>query len=474
MTTIHSPKILMHVPPLDADFRPAVLAHHAFQADIAASGTGVPLIFGLERADGNLSRFETTVFADDHPRAGDNLFFAERLLKFLLWQRGGWKIYVGGSPAIGKHLARVYSPHGERAFDAEFMGHKVFRQPFTVVPCAAADVPPEKEDTHTLGRHLNGCRVGFDLGASDLKVSAVVDGKPVFSTEIVWEPTTRPDPQYHYSHIMGAIRQAIAHLPRLDAVGGSSAGVYVNSRPMVASLFRGIPTDRFDEIRTMFHRIRDELGVPLEVVNDGDVTALAGAMSLEANSILGIAMGSSQAAGYVDAHGNITGWLNELAFAPVDYHPRAPIDEWSGDRGVGARYFSQQAVFRLAPKVGIAIPDGISNAEKLKFVQEKLEAGHTGALKIWQTIGTYLGYAIAHYADFYTLEHVLILGRVTSGSGGSIILETATAVLRDEFPAAAEKIHLQLPDEKSRRVGQSIAAASLPNTPNIGFKEQAV
>ena len=462
MTDTLSPLKLKHRPPLDVDFRPPAVAHHRYQTEITASGKGVPLVFGLERTNGELSRFETTVFADDHPRAADNLFFAERLLKFLLWQRGGWKIYVGGSQKIGEHLAQVYSPRGARAFDAEFMGEKVYRHPFTVVTCAPEDVPAENETTQSLGRHLDGCRVGFDLGASDLKVSAVVDGAPVFSTEIVWEPTTQSDPQYHYSRIMDAIRRAIARLPRLDAVGGSSAGVYVNSRPMVASLFRGIPANRFDEIRAMFRRIRDELGVPLEVVNDGEVTALAGSMSLEDDSILGIAMGSSLAAGYVNTEGNITGWLNELAFAPVDYNPNAPADEWSGDRGVGARYFSQQAVFRLAPKVGIAIPGGTTNAEKLKFVQEKLEAGHPGAAQIWQTIGTYLGYTIAHYADFYALKHVLILGRVTSGTGGTIILDTAKTVLRDEFPALAERLHLQLPDEKSRRVGQSIAAASLP------------
>ena len=122
-------------------------------------------------------------------------------------------------------------------------------------------------------------------------------------------------------------------------------------------------------------RIRDEMQVPLEVINDGDVTALAGSMSLEDNGILGIAMGSSQAAGYVDMQGGIMDWLSELAFAPIDYNPRAPMDEWSGDIGCGSQYFSQQCVFRLAPKAGIQIPKGITDAEKLKFVQEKLEAG---------------------------------------------------------------------------------------------------
>jgi predicted NBD/HSP70 family sugar kinase len=252
-------------------------------------------------------------------------------------------------------------------------------------------------------------------------------------------------------------------MPRVDAIGGSSAGVYINNRPMVASLFRGIPDERFDDVRDMFLRIRAEMGgMPLEVINDGEVTALAGSMSLEDDSILGVAMGSSEAAGYVTPEGNITDWLNELAFAPVDYHPAASVDEWSQDRGVGALYFSQQAVFRLAPHAGIDIPQHVTDAEKLKSVQAKLEAGHAGAAKIWQSMGIYLGYTLAHYADFYALKHVLILGRCTSGSGGPIILDGANAVLKSEFPELADRINIQLPDEKSRRVGQSIAAASLP------------
>jgi predicted NBD/HSP70 family sugar kinase len=290
-----------------------------------------------------------------------------------------------------------------------------------------------------------------------------VDGNAIFSEEIVWEPRKQTDPRYHYGKIVDALKLAASKMPRVDAIGGSSAGVYVANRPMIASLFRGIPEDRFEEIRTMFLRIRREMGnIPLEVINDGEVTALAGSMSLEDDSILGVAMGSSEAAGYVTPEGNITDWLNELAFAPVDYQPDAPADEWSGDRGVGALYFSQQCVFRLAPRAGIAVPQGVTDAEKLKAVQVELEAGHAGAIDIWRSMGVYLGYGIAHYADFYALKHVLILGRCTSGSGGQIILDGANAVLKAEFPDLAARVNIQLPDEKSRRVGQSIAAASLP------------
>ncbi|NPV09768.1 MAG: ROK family protein [Anaerolineae bacterium] len=450
------------VPPLDPDFRPAVLANRAYQKEVADSGQGVPLVLGLERLEGETSRFETQVFAEGHPRAEANLMYAERLVKFLLWQRGGWKVYVGGPRSIGEYIKRVYSPEGERKFDYHFMGEDVYERTFTVVPCEPDDVPRAREAARSLGRHLDGYRIGFDLGASDRKVSAVVNGEAIFSEEVVWQPRQQSDPEYHYREIMSALKTAASKMPRVDAIGGSAAGIYINNRPMIASLFRGVPKDQYHKVRNLFLRIRDEMGVPLEVINDGDVTALAGAMSLEDTGILGIAMGSSEAAGYVNLQGSINPWLSELAFAPVDYQPNAPVDEWSGDKGVGALYFSQQCVFRLAPKAGIEVPGGITDAEKLQFVQEKLEAGHEGAVKIWQSMGYYLGYAIPHYADFYDVKHVLILGRCTSGRGGELILAGANEVLRSEFPDLAARINVQLPDEKSRRVGQSIAAASLP------------
>jgi predicted NBD/HSP70 family sugar kinase len=448
------------IPPLEEGFRPASLANRAFLEE--AGEAAVLLVIGMERENGVISRFETRVFPEGHPHEDANLFYAERLLKFLLWQRGGYRVYIGGPRSIGKYLQQVYAPGGPREFDYHFMGEQVYEQTFTIIPCAPEEVPASKEAGKPLGRHLEGCRIGFDLGASDRKASAVIDGKVVYSEEVIWEPRKQADPDYHFREIMASLQSAAAHMPRVDAVGGSSAGILINNRPMVASLFRSVPPERFHEVHTLFDRIGKAMNVPVEVINDGDVTALAGSMSLEDNAILGIAMGSSQAAGYVDDKGHVIGWLSELAFAPIDYNPLGPVDEWSGDLGIGSQYFSQQCVFRLAPKAGIAIPDGITDAEKLAFVQEKLESGHEGAVKIWQTMGICLGYALAHYADFYQIKHTLILGRCTSGSGGSILLNQAHAVLRAEFPRLAETIHLQLPDERSRRVGQSIAAASLP------------
>lgn len=450
------------LPPLDPKFRPAALFMQAFLDDVRATGNPERLVFGLERLSGNLSRYETEIFPETHPDSFRNLFFAERLLKTLLWQSGGWRIYVGGPDEISNHIREIYSEHGARAFDTHFMGELVFEKPFEIIACRPDEVPPAKEANYSLGRHLEGNRIGFDLGASDIKVSAVIDGQAVFSKEIIWEPVKQSDPAYHRGYIMNALKEAAAHLPSLDAIGGSTAGICIDNRIMVASLFRSVPRSRFDEVKSLFFDIQKEFNVPVRVVNDGEVTALAGSMSLEENGILGIALGSSEAGGFITREGKITDWMNELAFIPVDLSPEAPIEDWSGDRGVGASYFSQQCVFRLASAAGITIPEDITNAEKLKVVQDRLESGHEGARKIWETIGIYLGYSIAYYAKFYDLTHILILGRVTSGIGGHLILENANRVLERQFPELASRIKIQLPDEKSRRVGQSIAAASLP------------
>jgi hypothetical protein len=189
---------------------------------------------------------------------------------------------------------------------------------------------------------------------------------------------------------------------------------------------------------------------------------LAGSMSIGENPVLGIAMGSSQAAGYVNALGNITGWLNELAFVPIDYRADAPADEWSTDIGCGVQYFSQVGADRIAVAGGMTFEPHLGLPERLLVLQKKMQEGDPLALRVYESIGTYLGYAVAHYADFYELKHLLILGRVTTGPGGEILVERARRVLRAEFPEIAQKISLALPDEKSRRVGQSIAAASLP------------
>lgn len=461
---LQKPQIL---PPLAPEFRPAFSANRAYRQAVAACSEKVPLALALERSRGEVARFETELLPAGHAQAADNLRYVERIVKMLLWQKGGFRVWVSGPVEVAAHLRAEYQSGGGRAFDAEFMA-RVYEQPqFEVRHVESdADLPPESEDPAPIGGHLDGCRIGFDAGGSDRKVAAVIDGKEVFSTEVVWHPKINSDAQYHVDGIMHSMKLAAEHLPRVDAVGISSAGIYVNNRTMVASLFRKIPEQQFNEqIKDVYLEVPKKLfgDVPVAVSNDGDVTALAGAMNLEDKPVLGIAMGTSEAVGYVNQDGLITGWLNELAFAPVDYSPEGGCDsEWSGDVGVGCQYFSQDAVIRLAPRAGIELNAEDSPGAKLKTVQELFKSGDDRPRAIYESIGIYLGYGLLHYADFYDIKHVLLLGRVTSGEGGSIIVDKANEVLRQEDAALAERIKLQLPDEASRRVGQSIAAASLP------------
>ncbi len=444
--------------PLDPEFLPAALFNRNYIARAKASGKAVPLVIGVEREHELLSRYETVVLPDGD---AETLRYAERLVKFLLWARGGWRVWIGGPKSIGAHIQRCYSTTGERAFDVNLMG-RVYERAFEVEATDVASVPPELEMNDPIGGHLAGCRIGFDLGASDYKIAAVKDGEVLFSDEFPWNPKDEPDTQYHYTRLNEGLRKAAAVLPRVDAIGGSSAGVIVDNRVMVASLFRAVPAEQFGSARDIFLKLRDEWNVPLQVVNDGDVTALAGAMSLHRNGVLGVAMGSSEAAGYIDLDGCMTGWLSELAFAPVDYNPKAVVEEWSGDRGVGALYFSQQAVNKLLPAAGIELPTHLGLPERLKQVQALMVQDDPRAAKIYETIGVYLGYTIPHYADFYAIKHLLILGRVTTGKGGNIVIAKAREVLTREFPELAAQLDLSLPSEKERRVGQAVAAASLP------------
>lgn len=451
---------------LDPNFRPLSLVCRQMRQ--ATEMHGQELVIGVERNKGYTTVYRTRIFLDDIGKDEENFRFVERIVKSLLWIAGGYKIILAGSAVVGERIREAYTHYGLRDFDVRFM-EKVYEQKFEVELRSIEDAPVDKSSAAPIGRHLDGCRIGFDAGGSDRKVSAVINGESVYSEEVVWFPKTNSDPNYHYAGILSAMKTAAAHLPRVDAIGVSSAGVYVDNRIMAASLFLKVNEEDYEcKVKNMYLDVAKEIGenIPIEVANDGDVTALAGAMDLNDDSVLGIAMGTSEAGGYVDPQGNITGWLNELAFVPVDYCKEAMVDEWSGDYGCGVKYFSQDGVIKLAPFAGIELDESLSPAEKLKVVQKLMKEGDPRAAAVYDTIGVYFGYAIAYYAEFYDIKHVLIMGRVTSGEGGVILLGRAQEVLEVEFPELAEKIRLHIPDENSRRVGQSVAAASLPKLSN--------
>ena len=447
---------IKNIPVLDPEFIPIGAFNKAFLKTAKK-----PVGIAVERADGQMASVSTFIHGTPDMKDADR-YYIERLVKTLLWMKGGFKVYVSGDEDIYEYLKGVYCKGGRQEFDWDFMAN-VFEKPFELV--YTDNLPEAKDDPKHIGGHTDGCRIGFDAGGSDRKVSAVIDGESVYSEEVVWFPKTTADPDYHYDGIVAALKSAAEHMPRVDAVGVSSAGIYINDRTMTASLFLKVPKDLYDKkVKDIYIRaITDTFGdIPFSVVNDGDVSALAGMMSLGEPNVLGIAMGTSEAVGYVDGEGRITGWLNELAFVPVDASQNAMVDEWSGDIGCGVKYFSQDSVIKLAPRAGIGLDESLSPAEKLKVVQGLMEKDDPAAAKVYDSIGTYLGHTLSYYYDLYGMRHILLLGRVMSGKGGDRVLAETLRVLKDEYPDIAEKILPALPDERFRRVGQSAAAASLP------------
>ena len=451
-------------PPLDPAFRPALLARRALDAAIRRTPGGRSIALAVEQPGGSVLAREALVFEDGHPNAGVSYAFCERVLKSMLWAHGGSRIWVDGPAALVAHLRHHYEVEPTGQFDARILGGEVYLETLEVVAADRRDFPASAGAASLLGRHLDGCRIGFDLGASDRKAAALIDGTVVFSEEIAWDPATHADPGWHLDQIDDSIRRAAGHLPRVDAIGGSAAGVYVDSEVRVASLFRSVPRDLFDRrVRGLFGDLqRAWNGVPFVVVNDGEVTALAGAMLTGVGGMLGVAMGSSEAAGYVTPAGALTSRLDELAFAPIDYAPTAPVDEWSGDRGCGVQYLSQQAAGRLLAPAGIEIEPGVSLPERLVRLQGLMTAGDERAARVYETIGTYLGYALLEYRDFYEFDHLLLLGRVMTGAGGDVITDRARAVIEAEDPSAAASLTFHTVSEREKRHGQAVAAASLP------------
>ena len=446
---------IKNIPVLDPEFTPILRFNQAFLKTASK-----PVSIAVERADGQMATTHTYIHGTPEMAEADR-YYIDRLVKTELWMKGGFRIYVNDKD-VCDYLKSVYCKGGAREFDWDYFAN-VFEHPFEII---LTDKVPESMDiSKPMGGHLEGCRIGFDAGGSDRKVSAIIDGETVFSEEVVWFPKITADPDYHYDGIVSALKSAAAHMPRVDAVGVSSAGVFINNRTMAASLFLSVPKELYDaKVKDIYIRaIRDTFGdIPYAVYNDGDVSALAGTMSLNDTNVLGIAMGTSEAVGYVNEEGCITGWLNELAFVPVDANPEAMEDEWSGDIGCGVKYFCQDGVIKLAPRAGIELDASLSPAEKLKVVQKLMEEGDRRAAQVYESIGVYLGHTLAYYYEKYGFRYVLLLGRVMSGKGGEALLEACQKVLNDEYPEAAAKFKLTLPDEKFRRVGQSMAAASLP------------
>ena len=331
---------------------------------------------------------------------------------------GGFKVYLSGSKDIYEAMKDTYCVGGKRSFDAEFMSN-VYEKPFEVVYCDA--VPAEKSNPQAVGRHLGGCRIGFDAGGSDRKVSAVIDGEPVFSEEVVWYPKVTEDPDYHYEGIVSALKSAAAHMPRGGRGGRVLRRIYIENRTMVASLFLKVPKDLFDaKVKDIYIRaIRDTFGdVPYVVANDGDVSALAGAMSLEENNILGIAMGTSEGRGLRGRKRQHHRLAQRAGLRPRGCEPRR-----HGGRVVWRHRLRRQVLLpgrrdQAGPRCGhqpVRRPGPRPEAQGGSEADGEPRFPRRGHLPLHRRVP---GPLPALYHHFYGFKHVLLLGRVMSGRGG--------------------------------------------------------
>lgn len=440
----------------DKNFRPLSIEFENFQEEVKKTDSE-EVGFAVENGNCNYVRF-LKVFKDERLR-NRNYLILERLIKSALWIVGGYKIYLAAPEYLYRAVLKDYSQEGKRAFDVNFMTG-VYEKPFEVIKVSKEDLPAEKTTVSEVKKVKDGFRIGFDAGGSDRKVSAIADGNIVYSEEVVWHPKLSKDWRYQYEEIKTAIKTAASKLPRVDSIGISTAGVVIDGRLTVSSLFIKVPREDFDNhVKNIYLNIADELGVPVKVVNDGDAAALAGAEAFSDVRLLGVAMGTSQAGGYVNEEGGLNGWLNELAFVPIDACKKAPMDDWSKDYGTGSKYFSQDGVIRLAEAAEIEFSKDLTPLVKLEKVQKVVENGNAAAKRIFEDIGVYLGYAIPWYAEFYKINRLLLLGRVTAKTCGKIILDAAKRVLTCEFQGRFKDLIVCLPDENFKRIGQSVAVA---------------
>jgi len=396
---------------------------------------------------------------------------------------------LAGPPKQCEALKAAFSKGG--AYEYEIMSMpNVCGTPeatFEVNIVKAEELPAAKDTPQTCGKDANGCRLAFDLGKSDIKTVAVKDGEVLDSMETEWD-VTAVDPQYHYDAILAAMRGTIERAKakgfgEIQAVGGSATGTVSGANEATwCDIFPNVPGDVYKaKVVDIFIRLAKEVAgdVPLKVINDGEVTALAAVQKIGKGNILGISMGSSEGGGYANADGNLNGWINEMCYIRLDLNPEAPTDPWTkgAHRGMSHMYLGQRGATKLAPKAGVPglkenniypHPDMCTikhedHAQVLKAIQKAMADPATEAQtrQLYETVGVYLGYGLAQYSEFYKIDHVMILGRVSKGKGGDIVLDVAKKVLATEFPQYAH-IQFHTADDHFKAVGQCIAAAALP------------
>jgi predicted NBD/HSP70 family sugar kinase len=467
--------------PMDPNFSPFILGKRQYLK--ATQDCKDRLEWALPRADG-CGRYSLPVFPEGHKDIEASIYLAGVLIQEMLWQRSGSELLLSGPAKICEALQKEFAEGGAYEFEIKSMPNVCGTpaSPFKVsIVSDASQMPASRDTPQVCGKDASGCRLAFDLGKSDIKTVAVQDNEVLDSKETEWD-VTNEDPDYHFNAILAAMKDTAKKLPKIEAIGGSATGtVSGDNEATWCDIFPNVPPDVYKaKVVDIFKRLAREMAgdVPLKVINDGEVTALAAVQKIKAGNVMGISMGSSEGGGYANADGNLMGWINELCYIRLDLNPDAPTDPWTKGhhRGMSHMYLGQRGATKLAGRNGVQVPENYyyphpdmctikheDHANCLKLIQKAMATPETEAQTslIYETIGVYLGYALAQYCEFYTIDHVMILGRVSKGKGGDLMLDTAKKVLETEFP---EYAHMQFhtADDHFKAVGQCIAAAALP------------
>jgi len=305
-------------PPLDPDFVPVVLAKKAYLA--ATKDCKDKLDWALVRADG-VGRYTLPVFPDGDKNVNASIYMAGVLIQEMIWQRSGSELQLVGPPKLCKAIKRAFSRGGMYQFEALSMPNVCGTptKPFEVkILDSVSELPAGKDSPQVCGKEANGNRLAFDLGKSDIKTVAVKDGEVLDSMETEWDVTNK-DPQYHFDAIVAAMKGTIeraktknAGYSPIQAVGGSATGTVSGDNDATwCDIFPNVPPDVYKaKVVDIFKRISKEVAgeVPLKVINDGEVTALAAVQKIKKGNVLGISMRSSEGAGYANADGNLLGY----------------------------------------------------------------------------------------------------------------------------------------------------------------------
>jgi len=468
--------------PLDPNFSPFVLGKKQYMKNVGAGSA--TFHWALPRADG-CGRGSLPCFAEDTEDVEASIYLAGVLIQEMIWQRSASGMKICGPKKVCDAISAAFKVGGAYEFEVTSMPNVCGtpEKAFEVEIVASEDALPAASDApQVCGKDASGCRLAFDLGKSDIKTVAVKDNEVLDTKETEWD-VTNEDPQYHYDMILKAMKDTASKLPKIDAIGGSATGtVSADNEATWCDIFPNVKPDVYKKrVVPIFKELAEAMapGAPLKVINDGEVTALAAVQKIKAGNVMGISMGSSEGAGYANEDGNLLGWINELCYVRLDLNPDAPTDPWSkgAHRGLSHLYLGQRGATKLAAKGGVDLPEEMvyphpsmctikhdGHAQCLKLIQAAMKdsAKCEQAKLIYETVGVYLGYALAQYSEFYKIDHVMILGRVSSGTGGELMLDTAKKVLAAEFPELSG-IQFHTADEQFKRVGQCIAAAALPS-----------